>query len=346
LLRLDGWGTGPDDPSSRSRQPSLPWQAAARILAAHGLGDLRDLRPLAGGQINPVYLLNREFVLRLRPAERKGGAFLTEAALYARLRGRVPVPDVLAVGAAGSLVDAEYLLARRLPGESLTRAWLAAPAARQERLVSRFSELLRAIHAEHLPRCGGFTSGELQPAPTWLQYFADRFERRLERVGRFPNADRGLLQAIDGHWRRTASALDENAGSDPRLVHRDLHFGNVLVEGERITGALDFEAAVAGPIDYELDQLARFLRYPQLFVEPVLEAVATRERFASVWGGLRHAYPELFAPSRLADRLALYSLEYDLAALHDCYAGRWTGAAHRHVLHRLTTALQGRHLPG
>src|SRR5262249_27847529 len=152
-----------------------------------------------------------------------------------------------------------------------------------------------ALHAQRFPACGGFEAGELRPSPSWQNHLAERFERRLRIVGAFPNADRALLRAIEERWRRDAAALQ---AADAVLIHRDLHFGNVLIAGGRISGVLDFEAAVAGPRDYELDQIRRFLRYPQLFVEPSLERGVRRETFEKVWPLLRRAYPELFAVER------------------------------------------------
>jgi aminoglycoside phosphotransferase (APT) family kinase protein len=319
---------------------------AGRILEAHGLGPLRRVAPLAGGQINAAWLLNGEYVLRLRPAEKSGSAFQTEAELCARLAERVPVPQVLAVDLSRAVVDADYMLARRLPGVSLTRAWLRVAPAQRERLIDAFAGAMRELHAERFPAPGSFAAGELQPAASWQNYFAARFERRLAIVRRFASADRGLLAAIDARWRQSGSALNPpGEPPDACLVHRDIHFGNVLVEGDRITGILDFEAAVAGPPDYELDQLGRFVRYPQLFVEPELAGAVSRAAFAEVWPLLRRHYPELFAVPRLADRLALYSLEYDLAALRDCYAGLWGPAALDHVVDRVAAALEGRHMP-
>jgi hypothetical protein len=47
----------------------------------------------------------------------------------------------------------------------------------------------------------------------------------------------------------------------------------------------------------------------------------------------------------MAARLSLYSLEYDLAALVDCYAGRWDAEALRHVTERVRAALEERLIP-
>ncbi len=331
------------DPELSTRAPNLPWSAAARILTAHGLGELRQLRPLSGGQINRVFLVNGDLVLRFRPEERCSGAFLTEAVLFERLRGRLPVPEVLAVDSSRSLVPADYVLARRLPGESLPRAWLRARPPQRERWMAALAELLRALHAERFSACGGFESGDFRPAASWEAYFDERFRRRLAILRALPSSDRGLLDVIEHRWRSTAASLTiaDYTGTDWSLVHRDLHFGNLLVNEGEITAILDFEAAVAGPPDYELDQFGRFCRWPRLFVGPELESSTDRADFAPAWEGLRRHYPELFRAARLAERLTLYSLEYDLAALRDCYTGRWGAEALRHVLHRIETALEG-----
>jgi len=328
--------------ADRDGVPDLTLAQIARVFEQHGLGPVRHVTPIGGGQINRTLLVNGDRVLRVRPPEKSGGAFRTEACLYERLRGRAPVPEVIALDTSREVVPFDWILLRRLPGESLLRLWLAAAERQRGWLLAQVAETLRALHAERFPACGGFQAGELLSAPSWEAYLAERFDRRLGRLHAFPHADRDLLAAIDAFRHRHRGALYDRP---PVLVHRDLHFGNFLAEGPRLTGVLDFEAAVAAPPDYELDQLARFLRYPSLFAEGEVGLRPGSSHFAGVWDTLRRIYPEPFRTPDLSTRLALYSLEYDLAALHDCYTGRWDAAAHRHVLDRIRHALEQR-LPG
>jgi aminoglycoside phosphotransferase (APT) family kinase protein len=311
-----------------------------RLFARHGLDPVRTVERLAGGQINAAYLVNGEWVLRVRPAGKDEAAFRKEEALFQRLRGRLPVPEIVALDASRTILPAACLICRRLPGESLGRAWVSAGARQRAWLLAQLVELLRALHAETFPACGDLPGGELQPAASWCDYLQARLRRRLERIRALPGAPGGLLDAIEAFARRAAPAL---AAAAPRLVHRDLHFGNILVEGDRITGLLDFEAAVAGPPDYELDQLARFLRWPAMFLTelPGVEATA----FRGVWSGLRRAYPELFQAPQLETRLAVCAVEYDLGPLYDCLTGVWNDAVRRAVLARLEAALEGKTAP-
>ena len=64
------------------------------LFERHGLGAVHAVETRRGGQINGVYLVNGRYVLRLRPAAKKSGAFATEEALFRRLRPRLPVPEV------------------------------------------------------------------------------------------------------------------------------------------------------------------------------------------------------------------------------------------------------------
>ena len=314
--------------------------AVERAFARHGLGPVCRVERLAGGQINAVYLVNGDMVLRVRPVEKDGSAFRKEAALFERLRGRVPVPEIVALDEAGEALPAAYMISRRVQGETLARVWLTAGPRRRVWLLGQLAEMLRGLHEIDFPACGDLPGGELHPAASWRGYLDERLRRRLTLVRALPGAPRALLDAVEAFCRRAGAAL---AAGPARLVHRDLHFGNILVDGDRITAVLDFEAALAAPPDYELDQIARFLSAPRVFLTdpPAVEAAA----FRGVWSGLRDAYPELFRVPELGTRLAVYALEYELAALRDCLAGVWDRAVQQQVMARMEAALANKVQP-
>jgi hypothetical protein len=336
------FGDGATGGEPRETLGDPPERIVERLFAHHGLGPVHRVRPLLGGQINQVLEVNGEYVVRFRPPEKDGGAFATEQWLFPQLLGRAPVAEVVLVDTSRAVAPVDCAVSRRLRGDNLVRVWLTAGARQRAWYVIQLAEAMRALHEVRFPACGRFQAGNLLPAASWDAYLAERFERRLGLARGYATADMALLDAIELYWRRNRSALAERP---PCLVHRDLHFGNLLVADNRITGVLDFEAALAAPCDYELDQLLRFVRYPALFVEEELEPHVGPALFAEVWSGLRRAYPELFYAAELSTRLSLYALEYDLAALRDCYAGRWDGSALRHVTERVRASLEERLLP-
>jgi aminoglycoside phosphotransferase (APT) family kinase protein len=281
-------------------------------------------------------------VLRFREPARSTGSLKREAAVLARLKGRVRAPEVVASGLDDLL--GEYLIQTWVPGRSMLSAWLETPdATTREWWLVQWTAALRAIHEERFTKPGELPNGELKPSPTWRGYIEGRIRKRLDLLMRVPTMDRELILAAERYLRRHSGVLEDGPCC---LIHRDLHFANVLVKGPDLTGILDFELAESGPPDYELDTIYRFLRYPWLFAEPGSAARVTPGRFASVWIRLKRGYPELFQVRHLRDRLCLYALDHDLSSLLQAYSGRWGAepGAER-ALRRIAEILQGRYGP-
>src|SRR5690606_22367669 len=101
----------------------------------------------------------------------------------------------------------------------------------------------------------------------------------------------------------------------PTLVHGDLHFQNVLWDGERVTALLDLEFARPAPPDVDLDVLLRFCTAPFLFVPVGREDEARTEDYEPVPGWFAEECPELFDHPRALDRLRLFAVGFDTREL-------------------------------
>lgn len=292
-----------------------------RLFARHGLGRVHRVEPLIGGVLNQVVRVNGEIVLRTRPPSQCTGSLLREAALLPELQGKAPVAPPLASGLDDIL--GEYLLQEALPGSTLLQAWLATPDVNyREWWLTQWTAALQAIHQVTYPAPGSLAGGRLKPAASWRAYIEGRINRRIDELMRVPGADREMLLAIGQHLRRYGRTLEDQPCV---LVHRDLHFGNVLVDGPRLSAILDFELAEAGPADYELDAILRFLRSPGSYLPEESRLPVNPRRFATVWTRLARSYPELFRVNHLRERLALYALDHALSCLVQAHACRWRG---------------------
>jgi len=181
---------------------------------------LADVRPRSQPQVREgvVVLVGEEGVLRVslgpggRLAEEQRAALeLLEAGpLPAVVRDRVPWP--LGNGTVGL---GSWTLERRLPG--------APPAAVDEGIAAQAMEFVVALH-------GVAREGE---APT----LAERAEVVAASVR--PDVTR-MVQGV-------AERLDASLAHVPRgFAHGDFHRGNLLVEGDRLTGVIDWDHAGAG----------------------------------------------------------------------------------------------------
>jgi aminoglycoside phosphotransferase (APT) family kinase protein len=160
----------------------------------------------------------------------------------------LPVPDVVVHDRSCRHAPYEALAVRRLPGRAVEQSWPDLDTATRERLARQVGEVMGRLHGIDP---GGF--GEMAAPPaTRTRPLADLMHEALEE--RLADAlHAGVLEDEDAARAREVVAAREAAlrrVTRPALVHGDLHFGNVLHVGDRITGVLDFEWSRSGdPVD-------------------------------------------------------------------------------------------------
>lgn len=306
---------------------------ARRVLADLGLpGAARAVR--APSALNEVWLLD-DMVLRVAPLN--SGRLRYEAAVAACLPAEVGYPEILG---AGEAPFGEWLLLRRTEGVPLSEAWATMGDADRQGAIAQLAARMELIHAT--------------PAPPFEPPFAHdpmgcphpvdppgRLVGLIEQARRVPGVDPAVLDDAAALLKRSAAALDTTRPTN--LVHGDLHFENVLWDGNRISAIVDFEFARAGPPDLDLDILLRFCAAPELHVAEGYRHAVSAADFRMVPAWLRRDYPALFAHPRLIERLILYALAYDLRQLLlDPPAGPPATLPPHHPYHRVRRAVEGR----
>jgi aminoglycoside phosphotransferase (APT) family kinase protein len=248
--------------------PAEPWAAAS---AAHRLELLaRTLPvPIAGARLVPS---NNNDVWRmpagyLRVAWRGDRSRLArEAELLHRLRGVVPVPEVLDRGGDDRLA---WSLTAAVPGTPLAEVSPTAPELRD--LVRESADALRTLHTWPVPDelAGSLRIPEIEPDPLrraggQLVLPSAAALDLLPLVRQLPFVDPGVL---DEAARRLAEPVAP-AGDADVLLHGDFYLGNVLVHDGRLSGLIDFEFARLGPPDLELFSIVRALDVETRFGVP------------------------------------------------------------------------------
>lgn len=210
-------------------------------IGAAGLGTIRHAMPAGGGRRNDVWLVETaggdDVVVRLLADD---GRRAMEVAVMARAAAAgVPVAEVLWSSSGPPPVTVQ----RRLDGQRL------ADVEPTEELCASVAATMAAIHAVGV--AGGFGSlttdlvGEEARLSTW---FTARVRAEADGVGP-AGEDRFLVDETLARFDAAAGLLDAQV---PVLVHGDLQPHNLLVDGDRLTGVLDWEAAKAGPPAFDL----------------------------------------------------------------------------------------------
>lgn len=287
-----------------------PTGALADILAAAGLPTSGRFRTSAGW-VSRAWI-GDDVVVR----QSTGGArdaYRHETAVLAALAG-TGVPHARSI-AVGEHPDGPWSVTERLPGRTLHQAWGPSDEHGRRRMIESLGAALRTLHRVPAP----------SPAlrPPWL---ADAFagadwpayhppivgtaERLAAEALRRDGADVEVVTAARD-WARAHVELFADA--PPVLVHGDLHPSNVMVDGDEVSGLIDFAEAVTQPADVELDTLLRWCAHPDEFPPTPGASTLDPGTLVDVPRWLRDAYPELFAHEHERDRLALHAMTVELA---------------------------------
>ena len=282
-----------------------------RVLAAAGLDDTGDFTATPGW-VNRVWISDA-LVVRLSDGQLRG-SFVHEAQVVGLLM-ETAVPHARCVGT-GTSADGTWYVCERLPGRTLHQVWNELTPTDRRKVVTALGAAIRLLHQVEVPidlrplwlsDVLVFEPGDADDAPIESALW------QVERAGVLPGAALELIKRAQS-W--LSERRDLFAGDERVLVHADLHPSNVMVDGTKISGLIDFECARAQPADAELHRLlfscARPQDVPPVPGEPGLDVRTLRD----VPSWLRDAYPQLFAVPNMRERLRVYEMQWELAQMH------------------------------
>jgi hygromycin-B 7''-O-kinase len=288
-----------------------PHAFVGRLLGTLGL-PATPLVPAADGWSSSVWLAPAHAV-RLGSG-RFRDAYAHEAAVLRLLPPAVPHAPVVAHGRVGRR---EWLVQERIAGIPLSHAWSGMRRGQRRTATEELGAILRALHAVPLP--AGFTNPWLDDSlavggPVRDAYHAPptRYRLLLDAAAAVPGVDRRMLDDVGA---LIAGRLDAFTGDSAMLVHGDLHFANLMWDGERLAAVLDFEGARPAAPDQELDTLLRFTREPDLYRGRDGAPGPARQDLAAFADWLAGDHPALFAHPRLEERLLVYEALWHLVQL-------------------------------
>src|SRR6266511_1753690 len=204
-----------------------------RRLLEEQFPELADLpvRLLGAGWDNTVFAVGEEWVFRFPRKEIIVPFLETEIAVLPALAPLLPVPIPVPqhIGVPSDAFPWPFFGARMLPGVELSDG----PTVSRERLAPQLGRLLRALH-------GCDVLDELR------ERLPENWTRRADMAARVPLTVEKLA-AIDGLWHapeRVHTLLEEALALPPpepaAVCHGDLHFRHVLVDGDRVSGLIDW----------------------------------------------------------------------------------------------------------
>ena len=243
------------------------------LLREHFAPGVGEIRPLAGGEFSRAFAFDAPdgaFVVRVSTSPHAAEVYAKDEWAYRHFAAPgSPIPRVVARGEEGGL---QFAISERVAGERLEMI----PPAERPVLFPALLDTLDAIVAVEVGGTRGYGpwsaigDGE---AATWRDFLVAVAENRTEGyyqdwhdLFRDSFLERDLFDALYRRMLRLADFCPE----ERHLLHCDLHFDNILSDGRRITGVIDWGNAGYGDPLYDVAWLGRVNALGETFVDPAL----------------------------------------------------------------------------
>lgn len=266
-----------------------------------------EIQPLSGGQVNAVFLVNGEYVVRIGSREDAYARLKRETDLVNSLAGQMPLPRILAFGQQDGLT---YQVQQRVRGQKLYLVWNSLSPVTKEAIIAELASALKTLHSREFSHFGSGRE-EGSPDSSWQAFLSGKLMRTIDEIQALKiKIVPGFLDVVMEYFETHRHVLDAGA---PVQLHGDLTLVNVLVDQGKVSALLDFEYALQAPRDYELWPLEAFCLYPNDWAEEDHEVFCAAD-FTDIFPLLQRFAPELFDVPHLRERMNCYHLEAALGS--------------------------------
>jgi len=224
-----------------------------KILDKFNLGKLVSIRKIKTGLINPVYLVNGKYVLRIEEHtyEKNPDKLKRESILFKLLpKFDIQTPPLIGFDDSKEIIDAPYILLSFIPGENLKQAFDKLTKKQQRVISFQLGAIAKKIHKVTFQDLDNETMfGNIQ---RWTEKLLRDFEAHWQIVKDKDYLSDAVKAVIIATFEQFKKVNLDNAG---RLTHGDFSASNVQINKGEIVGIFDFEYSfIADPL-WDLQKL-------------------------------------------------------------------------------------------
>lgn len=226
-----------------------------KILQKYSLSQFSTLEEIKTGLINPVFVINSQYILRVNTKEDSESKLKLEkeAYLYALLSNSdIPSPKCIAYDCSSEIIKEDYLLISYIEGETLTEAFKKANKETKYHLAYQLGEIAKKIHSVDISEISS-RSDLFRDKEGWNKTMESEFTEYFDLVKKNRLLSQKIIEDIETASREFAFL--GNFSEKYTLIHGDFSSNNFQVRDGKIVGVFDFEMAKLGDPYYDLQKL-------------------------------------------------------------------------------------------
>lgn len=277
------------------------------VLKKNNLDLTLPVKRYTGGQINFVYQVGDDFVLKIE--KDLDVTHHQESIVKLAVEAGAKIPKIQDVGE----VDGHrYLLMDRIQGEKLSGSWHTFSETQKESFIRQICEQMKILHSIKFEK---YSPQRPKEFDTLLESIEWQMSETKVDDSKLDEVAKTNLDLLNQFYEENKKILDERGGAV--FVHNDLHFENVLFDGDQISGIIDFDFSRQFAKDFELRCLVDFFFAPKYYVEEKLEPIWIEFQLGKELDWFKKYYPELFNHPQILTRFRLFIMNQILCDVRD-----------------------------
>lgn len=309
------------------RKLSLSKEELSEIV--HNLGiniGPNSIEKATGGNVSGTFFAG-DFVIKIQN-DRERHEFLANKIVSEKFAGQIPIIKVIKYDHFDK-TDYEVLVMERGKGELLLGNF---PSLNQEVQTELFAQILDIAKKASEITFADF--GEIrhnQSFGSFKEYISADFSKYVSIINEQKLCKKSDIDAISGYFFSHIDVFNDE--KDSCLNHTDLHFGNVLHEGDKITLLFDFDGSIKGPAYLMLLKIIGAIDEPAQFVEGTEYFDEYKDKkFEFLFPVLAEKMADVFADKNLVRKLNLAGITEGLKWISENWSAEWNANQIKNLL--------------
>ena len=162
-----------------------------------------------------------------------------------------------------------FMIEGRLPGQTLDMVWRNLPPETQSRIIRDIVEFIGYLYNQQNNKIYSVSTGKSYN--NFWAYLTDDIEKRVDILKDYSQIKKELKNILVIIQKPEAQTVFKQPKIT--LVHGDLIIHNLLTDGKRLTGILDWEFALWGDPDYDLARLWYYRERAKAYEEQGIDEI-------------------------------------------------------------------------
>ena len=276
------------------------------------------------GNVNATYLTPK-LVVKMNQ-NRKEPQYLSNKVVSDRLSEKCPVVKVVAYDNFDK-TDYEVLVMERAPGTLLLDNLPDLDSKVQENLFRQVLGAVKEMHGITFTDFGNVNGN--RSFSSYTEYLKTTFGENIKIIREQKLCEEIDIASVEKYFLERVGIFDTES---PVFIHADLHMGNILHDGEKLTAVIDFDHSLKAPAARCLLSLLGLIADPSQFVEGTSDFPKYKGKtFYNLLPILKEELPEIFADPLLLKKLNIMGMREGI----DVIAGNWSADFNKFMIENI-----------